>query len=108
MKYAVLAAALLCSVSGGDALAGKKRVFKGTITTPQTVSDPQYNGVVNKGTIEVNSGTALTVTGRPARKVINKGTLSGQVGLSVTGTSSSTIINNGTIRGTSVGIQQLP
>jgi hypothetical protein len=110
MRYAILLAILLCSLSGGEALAQKK-VFKGTITTPQTVTTP-YTGVVNKGTISVDTGTALTVTGTAARKVINKGTLSGQIGLSVTGSSSSVVINNGTIRGVSsgisVGVQQLP
>lgn len=109
MRYVILIAFIVCSVSGSDALAGKrKKVITGVHTTPQTVNDPSYNGVINKGTITVNSGTALTVTGNPAKKVINKGTLSGEVGLSVSGSTSSKIVNHGTIQGTSVGIKQVP
>jgi hypothetical protein len=69
--------------------------------------------VVNKTTINNSTGVGLAVSGSPAKKVVNKGKITGStVGLSVSGTSSSVIVNSGVIKGTnvgmSVGISQVP
>lgn len=97
MKYAILAAAMLCVVSG-NAFAGSRLVLTGShgpvvVTTPKT-------GVINKGTITGGSSIGLTVTGTAAQKIVNKGTISGSTGISVSNTSGAVvIINRGTIIG---------
>ncbi len=95
MKYAVIAAAVLCAVSG-PALAGKL-----VLTGPHgpTVVTTPYTGVVNKGTITGGSSIGLKVTGTATQKIVNTGTISGSSGIVVTGGGSVTIINTGRIIG---------
>ena len=117
MRYALLALILLFGFST-DAMAGSRNFYK--ITTPQNapvvVNNSTSNGtciapcsgVINTSTINGGTGTGLTVSGTPAQKVINKGTITGTTGVAITGTSSSVFVNSGVIRGTNVGVSQLP
>jgi hypothetical protein len=92
----VLAAAVLCAVSG-PALAAQLKL---TGTHGPTVVTSPYTGVVNKGTIAGGPSVGLTVTGTAAQKIVNKGTISGSTGISVSNTSGPVVIIN---RGTIVG-----
>ena len=88
----------------GKVMAATK-VLKGN-RGPTSVGDP-YTGVVNKGNIDGGDQTGLTVTGSAANSVDNEGTITGTTGLFVSGSSSS-IKNYGTIKGSSVGVYQVP
>lgn len=112
MRYIITLAILLCSFSG-DAMAKKYKiktpVADGGVVVDNSTCNPPCTGVVNETTISNTNGVGLTVTGSPAKKVINNGTITGStVGLSVSGTSSSVIVNSGVIQGTNVGISQVP
>ncbi|HXV83274.1 MAG TPA: hypothetical protein VEG60_25720 [Candidatus Binatia bacterium] len=86
-------------------MGGRKKIIKGD-QGPTTVGAP-YSGVVNKGNVDGSLSTGLTVTGTAARKVVNEGTITGTTGLKVNGPSSK-IINNGVIKGSNVGVLQVP
>lgn len=111
MRYIIVFMVLTFGFSG-DAMAKKFKIKTPSATgvvVDDTTCTPPCTGVINKTTITNPNGIGLAVSGSPAKKVINKGTISGStVGLAVSGTSSSVIVNSGVIRGTSVGISQIP